>query len=348
MRAILFEDTDKLRFGDYPDPEIQDPKDIILKVSDTAICGSDIHVIEGRIPGMQAGCPIGHEYAGEIIAAGSDVHRFKVGDRVVGAFPIMCGQCWYCQRGDGTNCEDHRVIGMGLLMGDLPGAQAEFVRVPNADWNVHAIDPALSNEQALFAGDIMSTGAYIAEKARIQPGDSVAIVGAGPVGLFTTMFALLYEPSKVFVVDLAADRLKIAESLGAIPVDSAKVNAVTTVQAATGDRGADVVIECVGGSPTFFLAMNLARPGGTVAVIGVNSELEIPFPMAEASWLKNLTIVFGGQANVQGVWTRVLDAVRDGRVDPTVIISHRLPLEDGLKGYEMFRRREALKVVLTP
>ena len=348
MRAILFEDLGVVSFGDYPEPSVVEPDDVVVKVTTAAICGSDLHVLEGRLPGMRPGSVLGHEFVGEIVDAGPDGRRFKKGDRVVGSFTIMCGECWYCKRGEGgTNCENYRVLGYGMFVGDLDGAQAEYVRVPHADWNLHAVDPALSDEQAVFAGDILSTGLYIAEKAGIGPGDTVAVIGAGPVGLFTTMFALTFDPAQVYVVDLDPARLKMVEQIGATPVDGSKVNPVTFLQRATGDRGADVIIECVGFPQTFQTALDAVRPGGTVAVIGVHTALEVPFALGEI-WRRNITIVMGGGANIQAVWTRTLDAVRAGDVDPTIIISHTMPLDDGVKGYEMFRNHEALKVLLKP
>jgi len=347
MRAILFEEVGKVRLGDYPEPSVQEPGDAVVRVTTAAICGSDLHVLEGRLPGMRPGSVLGHEYVGEVIATGPDVKKFSPGDRVVGSFPIVCGTCWWCKRGEGTNCDDLRILGYGMFVGDLDGAQAEFVRIPSADHNLHSIDPSLSDEQAIFAGDIMSTGAYIAEKSRIHPGDTVAVIGAGPVGLFATMFALTYQPAAVYVIDLEADRLKIAESLGAIPVDASKTSPTMTLQRATGDRGADVVIECVGFAKTFQTALDTVRAGGTVGVIGVHTDLEMSFPLAEV-WRRNVTIVMGGSANVQGMWTKALDSVKKGLIDPTVIISHTMPLEDGVEGYEMFRKHEALKVILKP
>ncbi len=348
MRAILFEDVGKVAFGDYPEPVVVNPDDAVVRVSTAAICGSDLHVVRGLLPGMRPGSVLGHEYVGEVVAAGDEVSRFKVGDRVVGSFPIVCGSCWYCTRDEGTNCENLRVLGYGMFVGDLDGAQAEYVRIPVADVNLHAVDPVLSDEQAIFAGDIMSTGLYIVERANVREGDVVAIIGGGPVGLFATMFALDHNPSVVYVLDVAPDRLKLAESLGAIPMDVSKVNPVVELQRLTGDRGADVVIDCVGGEPKpFDVALDAVRPGGTVAVIGVYTTLEHPFALGNV-WRKNVTIVMGGSANVHGTWTRALDAVREGRIDPTVIITHTLPLEEGVKGYEMFERREALKVLLKP
>jgi threonine dehydrogenase-like Zn-dependent dehydrogenase len=347
MRAVLFDDVGKLSFGEYPDPTLQDPGDAIIKVTTGAICGSDLHLLEGRIPGMRPGSVIGHEFVGEIVDAGSDVGKFKPGDRVVGSFLIVCGTCWYCARGEFNNCDRMWILGYGMFTGDLDGAQAEYVRIPGADLNLHAVDPALTDEQALFAGDILSTGAYIADRAGIQEGDTVAVIGAGPVGIFSLMAALTYNPAEVLMVDMAEDRLKVAEQAGATPIDASKANPVIEIQNRTGDRGADVVIECVGMPDAFTTALNAARAGGTVAVIGVHSEMSYDLPLGEI-WRRGITIVNGGSCNVQGHWSQVLEHVKQGRIDPTLIISHTLPLEDALHGYEMFSKREAMKVVLKP
>jgi threonine dehydrogenase-like Zn-dependent dehydrogenase len=348
MRAVLFEDIGSIRVGDYPDPEVQDSGDAVIKVDTAAICGSDLHLLHGRIPGMRADSPIGHEFVGTVRSVGSDVSRFKPGDRVVGSFLIVCGECWYCKREEYSNCDQLWVLGYGMFTGDLDGAQAELVRVPKADLNLHMVDPSMSDEQAVFAGDILTTGLYVCDRAGIKPGDTVAIIGAGPVGLFTLMNARAYKPERVFMVDMAAEeRLKLAESLGAIPLDSQKVNPVVEIQRATGDRGADVVIECVGLAPAFTTAINAVRAGGTVAVIGVHSDLSYDFPIGEV-WRRGVTIVMGGTCNVQRYWDRALELVKVGTVDPTVLITHTLPLEEGVEGYRLFASHEALKVILKP
>ncbi|MGH2829279.1 MAG: alcohol dehydrogenase catalytic domain-containing protein [Actinomycetota bacterium] len=347
MRAILFEDIGNIRLGDYPEPDVVDPGDVVVKVTTAAICGSDLHLLHGRIPGMRPGSVIGHEFVGQIVATGEAVKRFRTGDRVVGSFLIVCGACWACERGDYNLCEDIWILGYGMFVGDLDGSQAEYVRIPKADLNLHAVDPELSDEQAIFAGDILSTGAYIAARARIEEGATVAIIGAGPVGLFTLMNALTYSPSRVFMVDMAEDRLKLAESLGAIPIDAGKVNPVIAIQKQTQDRGADMVIECVGAAPAFTTALNAVRAGGTIAVIGVYSDLSYDFPLGEI-WRRGVTIQMGGSCNVQGYWSRALQLVKQGVIDPTAIISHTLPLEEGIRGYQMFESHEALKVILKP
>ena len=347
MRAVLFDDVGSIRVGDYPDPSIIDPGDAVVRVTTAAICGSDLHLLHGRIPGMRPGSVIGHELAVVVESVGSDVTRFKVGDRVIASFLIACGACWFCARREFNSCDQLWALGYGMFTGDLDGAQAEFVRVPVADLNLHHVDASLTDEQVVFAGDILTTGVYICERAGIKPGDTVAIVGAGPVGLLTLMNARAYEPAQVFMVDMAADRLTLAESLGATPLDTSKVNPVVEIQRATGERGADVVIECVGNPSAFTTALNAVRAGGTVAVIGVYSELSYDFPLGEI-WRRGITIVMGATCNVHAHWDKALDLVKRGVVDPTVLITHTLPLDDALKGYELFESRAALKVVLKP
>ena len=347
MRAVLFEDIGKLAIGDYPDPALLEPGDAIVKVTTSAICGSDLHFLNGRAPGLRAGGVIGHEFVGEVVDASPEVTGFRAGDRAVGSFLIACGRCWFCARNEFNNCDLPRALGAGIFFGDLDGAQAEYVRVPDADMNLHTIDPSLSDEQAIFAGDILTTGAYIAERAGVREGDVVAIIGAGPVGLFTLMNVLTYNPATVYMIDMAEDRLKVAESIGAERVDASKVNPVIEIQRRTDDRGADVVIECVGNPAAFTTALNAVRAGGTIGVIGVYTELSYDLQLGEV-FRRGITLVMGGWCNVQAHWGRVLEHVKEGRIDPTVIISHTLPLEEALHGYEMFEKREAMKVVLKP
>jgi threonine dehydrogenase-like Zn-dependent dehydrogenase len=347
VRAILFEDIGKLSYGEYPDPVLVEPTDAIVRVTTAAICGSDLHLLHGRIPGMRPGSPIGHEFVGVVEQAGEAVTTFKAGDRVVGSFLIVCGRCWFCERYDYTNCDQLWVLGYGMFTGDLDGAQAEYVRVPVADMNLHHVAPSLSDEQAVFAGDILTTGAYITERAGVSEGDAVAIIGAGPVGLLTLMNVRAKRPGAIFMVDVADERLAMAESLGATPVNSSKYNPVVEIQRRTGERGADVVIECVGLAPAFTTALDAVRAGGTVAVIGVHSDLGYEFPLGEV-WRRSVTIVMGGTCNVQAYWDRALALVESGEVDPTILISHTLPLSEGVRGYELFDSKEAMKVVLKP
>jgi threonine dehydrogenase-like Zn-dependent dehydrogenase len=347
MRAVTFVEVGKLEVSDAPKPTILEPTDALLKVSTTAICGSDLHVLEGRIPGMMPGGIIGHEFIGTLEEVGPGVKNFKAGDRTLASFIIPCGTCWYCQRGLQGQCEDVRVFGYGIFVGDVNGGQAEYVRIPNADLCLHGIEEGMSDERALFAGDILSTGVHVATEARIKEGDTVAVIGAGPVGLFAMQAARAFKPSQVFAVDSVDQRLEMSQGFGATPVDLKRSNAVVALQDATNGRGVDVVLECVGNSQALIPTFDMVRPGGTVAVIGVHSEQEATVPL-QMLFNKGIDVRFCGIANVPGRWDSALQMIRDGIIDPETIISHRMKLDEAERAYELFASREAMKVVLTP
>ena len=347
MRAVTFQDVGSVTLEDVPRPVIVDPGDVILRVTTTAICGSDLHVLNGRIPGMMPGGVLGHEFCGIVEDVGSAVTRMQEGDRALASFTIPCGHCWFCDRGMFNRCPDNRVFGYGLFLGDLNGGQAEYVRVPQADIALHALADDMSDEQALFAGDVFTTGYDCAYEGHIQEGDVVVVQGCGPVGLFAIQAARTFKPSVIYAVDTVPARLELAASFGAIPVNGREVHVATTIQDATGGRGADVVLECVGALPAFDQAIDTVRAGGRISVMGVYSEPEHPLPMS-LIFTKGVDLKFCGTANVIGQWEKVLDLTRRGEVDPTAIISHRMSLDDAIHGYELFEAREAMKVVLTP
>jgi threonine dehydrogenase-like Zn-dependent dehydrogenase len=347
MRALVFQDFGVVEMVDVPKPGIEEAGDALVRVTTTAICGSDLHVVHGRIPGMDPGGVLGHEFVGVVEAVDEGVRRFAEGDRVVGSFTIPCGTCWYCERRLFSRCPDQRVFGYGSFFGDVAGAQAEYVRVPNADLVLHAIDPSMSDEQALFVGDIFTTGYDCAGEARIEQGDVVTVVGCGPVGLMAILGARGFKPSTIYAVDTVSDRLEMAQHLGAIAVDAREVHAPSFVQDRTDGRGADAVLECVGLVPALLDSIDLARAGGRISVIGVHSDQELPLPL-NTTFVKAIDLKFCGTANIIGRWDDAMAMVSSGVAHPDEIISHRLPLDDAVRGYELFARREALKVVLTP
>jgi len=347
MRAVTFQDIGRLAVSEVPVPQLREPDDALVRVTTTAICGSDLHVLHGRIPGMCAGGVIGHEFIGIVEKVGSQVRNFVEGERALASFTVPCGRCWYCGRRLYNLCPDNRVFGYGSFLGDLDGAQAEYVRVPTADLCLHHVDDAMVDEQALFAGDILATGFDCAAQGRIAPGDTVVVQGCGPVGLCALQAALTFSPDQVFAIDTVAARLELAHTLGATPVDAAAVHAPTFVQERTEGRGADVVLECVGAPPAFDAALDLVRRGGRISVMGVYSELEHAIPLGLV-FTKGIEIKFCGTANVLGCWDTVLELVASGRIDPAAIISHRLDLSDALQGYELFESRVATKVLLKP
>lgn len=346
MRAVVFEDVGRVRVDEVPEPRVEAPTDAVVRVTRAAICGSDLHLYHGKSP-MSPGEQLGHEAVGVVESVGPDVTRFAPGDRVAVAFTNVDGECWFCRNGQHALCEEIGFVGYGVFGGGLGGAQAELLRVPHADHNLLALPDDLDDDRALFVGDVLTTGVYAAGIAGIRPGDTVAVIGAGPVGFFAAQAARLHDPARVLVLDMDASRLALMEGIGAEPVNVGERNAQMATADVTEGRGADVVIECVGSVPAFDSALEAVRRGGTVVVIGVYVHETVELQLGVAS-ARALRLVFGGLCPVQAWWEQALDALREGRLDPTPLISHRLPLEDAARGYELFDRREATKVVLQP
>jgi threonine dehydrogenase-like Zn-dependent dehydrogenase len=347
MRALTFADIGRVEMADVPRPTVEEAGDALVKVTTTAICGSDLHVVNGRIPGMIPGSTLGHEFAGVVEDCGPEVRTVQPGDRVLASFTIPCGACWFCAKRLFSRCPDQRVFGYGMFLGDLNGGQAEYVRVPNADLCLRAIDPSLSDETVLFAGDIFTTGYDCAVEARIEEGDVVVVQGCGPVGLMAVQAARAFKPSVIYAVDMVAQRLEMAQGFGAVPVDASAVHVPSHIQDHTDGRGADVLLECVGAIPALTSAIDVVRAGGRISVIGVYSEPEMEFPL-NLTFVKAIDLKFCGTANIVGRWDDALALIASGAADPASIISHRLPLDDAVRGYELFASREAMKVVLTP
>ena len=344
MKAVVYRGEQDVRVEDVPEPSLAEPGDAIVKVSKAAICGSDLHFYNGRVPGVFEGTTVGHEYVGTVVSVGSSVSRFAEGDEVVGSFQIACGTCAPCTLGRYNLCDDLGVLGYGIFVGDLAGSQAEYVRIPHADVNLLRVPDGLAPEQALFAGDILTTGWYAAGIAPVSPGDDVVVVGAGPVGTFAAMAARAMGAERVVAVDMVGSRLELAAGLGSLTVNSAERSASMGVEETLGGM-ADVVIETVGLPPALVTAIDCVRPGGTVSIIGVHTEFEWPLPLGNL-FTRNITLRFGGSCNVQGWWEQALAAIAQGQADPTKIITHRLPLEDAAEGYRLFDTKEAMKVVL--
>jgi threonine dehydrogenase-like Zn-dependent dehydrogenase len=346
MKAVIYEDIRKVSVSDVPDPAIEDPHDAVVRVTAAAICGSDLHFYNGKAP-LESGDSLGHEGVGVVEAVGPDVETFRPGDRVVMAFDIVCGHCWFCRRGQTALCEDFRGLGLGPFGGSLGGAQAELVRVPYADWNLLAIPEGMEDERALFVGDILTTGYYGTAIAGIEPQDTVAVVGAGPVGFFCVQGAKVHGAARVLVLDMEPDRLAVAEQVGAEAINVKERNPQTAVDELTEGRGADVVIEAVGNEQAYESATRMVRRGGTVSVVGmyVTEKADVPLGVY---WTRALRIVFAGICPVHTWWDRAMDAVKTRRIEPLPIISHRLSLAEAPHGYELFHDRIATKVVLTP
>ena len=345
MRAVVYRGVGVVEVDDVPDPEIVEPTDAIVRVGLTAICGSDLHLLHGKAP-LEPGDTIGHEAIGVVEQTGPDVTRFGPGDRVVVSFTVADGTCWFCRHGQSQLCDDFAYFGYGLFGGSLGGAQAELLRVPRADVNLLSVPEELEDERALFVGDTLTTGVYAAGLAQIEPQDTVAVVGAGPVGFFCAQAARL-DSETVLALDLDPVRLEIAERAGAVPIDVSASNAQTAVYERTDGRGADVVIEAVGTPAAFERSLDIVRRGGKVVVMGVFTS-ELVQAQIGVWWIRALQVRFAGTTPVHAWWDRAMAEVRAGRLDPSPIVSHRLALEEAPKGYELFDTRQASKVLLKP
>ena len=346
MRAVVFEDVGSVRVAEVPDPVIEEPGDAVVRVTLCAICGSDLHFLHGKAP-VEPGEGLGHEAVGVVEAVGEDVTRYRQGDRVVVAFNIACGACWFCRLGQTQLCEDFRNLGAGEFGGSLPGAQAEHVRIPTADVNLLGIPDGVDDEHALFVGDILTSGVYAASLGDIGEGDVVAVVGAGPVGYFCAQAARARGAARVFALDRDRTRLERAAAAGVEPVNVTQRHPVSVLAEATQGRGADVVIEAVGSIDAFETAVDVVRRGGRVVVLGVYASETLELQLG-VYWARAIQLRFAGITPVHTWWERAMAAVADGRIDPTSIISHRLPLAEAAHGYELFDRRDATKVLLIP
>jgi 2-desacetyl-2-hydroxyethyl bacteriochlorophyllide A dehydrogenase len=345
VKAVTFHGAGDFRVSDVPMPELAGPADALVRVTLSAICGSDLHIYHGHVP-VDEGAVLGHELVGVVEQVGSEVRTLQPGDRVVASFYTACGTCYQCRRQWWAQCEQRSILGHGSYFGGLGGGQAEYCVVPWADLNLAPIPADVADERAIFAGDILATGLFAAERGGIRTGDTVAVVGAGPVGLMAVMCAQLFGPACVFAVDTVSDRLELAADLGAVPLDARAMNPQTEIQRHTGGFGADVVLECVGQTAAIQTAIDCVRGGGTVSSVGVPSELVGDFPYFDA-WNRDLTFR-SGCTNVHAYLRPLLDLIASGRLRPEHIISHRMRLDEAVDAYRMFDRRLATKIVLQP
>ena len=344
MRAVTFQAPGEVRIDEKPDPELESPGDVIVRVDASGVCGSDLHIYHGRVA-IEPGFTIGHEYVGEVVAAGDSVTSVRVGDRVLGTYCTACGECFFCLRSDFHKCDRGRVFGHGKLLGELQGAQAELLLVPTADLTLRKVPEGMSDEVALFAGDVMGTGYHAVAETGVGAGDTVAVLGLGPVGLCAVQAALAAGAQHVIAIDTVSDRLEVARAFGAEPVHLTEEDPKAVAKAATEGRGVDAAIDAVGHPQAFDLACRLTRKCGTVSVTGVYAErMEVHMGIV---WIKALTLKTG-HANVIKHVDPVLDALADGRLDPSPLVTHHMKLDDASTAYETYDRREALKIVLTP
>ncbi len=344
MRAVTFQAPGEVRVDERPDPELVDDRDAIIRVAATGICGSDLHIYHGRVA-IEPGFVIGHEFVGEVVATGEGVRSVAVGDRVLGTYCTACGECFFCRRGDFHKCDHGRVFGHGATLGALQGAQAELLLVPSADLTLRRVPENVPDEVALFAGDVMGTGFHAVVETELEDGGSMAVVGLGPVGLCAVQAAKAAGAAQVFAIDSVDERLRMAESFGATAVHLTEEDPRAAVKEATAGRGVDASVEAVGHPDALGLACRLARKAGIVSVTGVYVEpIELHMGIV---WVKALTLKTG-HANVIKHLDPVLAALADGTLDPAPLVTHRMSLAEAPEAYEIYDRREALKIVLRP
>lgn len=344
MKALCYHAAGDVRYEEVPSAALVDPRDIIVRMTQAGICGSDLHIYHGSGFSPATGYSIGHEAIGEVVEVGAAVRRAKVGDQVMISAAVGCGVCRSCLSGWVARCE---MGGAGCygLGPQLAGCQAEFIRVPAGDYNAAPIPDGLTADQALMLTDNLPTAYFGCLNADIKPGKTVAVIGLGPIGLMAVELAFVMGASRVFAIDLVPERRAIAEAMAAEPIDGA--NAVQSVMAATGGKMAECVVEAVGSDATIGMAISLTSTGGTASVIGVNQNMQFTFPMALA-FVKSLTFRIG-MCSVQAHWPDLVRLIEAGRLHPERMISHRVPLSEGADAYRLFDAREdgALKMVLT-
>ena len=334
MRALVYRGPHDVRCESVPDPVLSDERGAVVQVSSAGICGSDLHSYGGHgfVPGE--GYTVGHEAVGTVVEVGSAVSRFSVGDRVLVTASVGCGRCSPCLRGNVLRCANPAEIGVYGVGMALGGCQAELVAVPAADVNLAAIPDVLGDDAALVLTDNAPTGWYGARLGRIAPGDRVAVVGLGPVGLMALAGAQVMGASQVFAVDLVPERRRQAVAMGAVAVGD---DPVAAGRAAPGGRGVDVVVEAVGADATVALALRLAGPQGRVSIVGVSQNRAFPVDLQLAQ-VKCLEMAIG-LCSVQHELPVLLELSTSGRLDPGALVTHRFSLEDGADAYALFAAR---------
>ncbi len=389
MKAVCWWGKGEVRVREVPDPKILNPHDAIVRVTLTAICGSDLHLYDGYVPTMMRGDILGHEFMGELVEVGSEVKNLGVGDRVIVPFPIACGRCWFCQNGSSSGCDNTNpnawmveslagysgagMYGYSHMYGGYAGGQAQYVRVPFADFNPLKITNGIPDEKVLFLTDIFPTGYQAAEQCEIQPGDTVAVWGCGPVGLFSIASAWMLGAGRVIAIDRFRERLRLAQSIRNTEIlDYSDEDVFDELKDLTGGRGPDHCIDAVGmeahgtyvdavmdrvkqamrlqldRAHVLRQAIHACRKGGTVSIPGVYAGFIDKFPFGTA-FAKGLTLRMG-QTNVQKYTAKLLERIERGEIDPSFLITHRVRLDDAPEMYRTFRDKEdqCIKVVMKP
>ncbi|AZS84079.1 zinc-dependent alcohol dehydrogenase family protein [Streptomyces griseoviridis] len=343
MKAFVFEGPGAAAWQEVPDPLVEEPGDVVVRVDAVTICGTDLHILKGDVPEVPSGTVLGHEAVGEVVEAGPDVRGVRPGDRVLVSCITACGRCRFCREAVYGQCRG----GGGWILGHLiDGTQAEYVRVPHADLSVYPLPGSLASNDAVLLADIFPTAYEVGVRnGRVRPGDTVAVVGAGPIGLAAVATAGLLSPDRVIAIDLATGRLDAAKHFGADAVALADEDPGRLVADLTDGLGADVVIEAVGAPETFELCTRLVRPGGHVANIGVHGKPAVLH--LEDLWIRNLTITTG-LVDTRSTPT-LLRMAAAGRLPTSPMVTHTFPLDAMREAYDVFSRAAdtgALKVVL--
>lgn len=348
MKAITFEEIQKVRLTEVPKPRIQDSTDIIVKVERAALCGSDMHVYNGRETGIDPGTVMGHEFTGTVIDTGKEISNFRKGERVVSPFTINCGECFYCKNGLSARCEKSLLFGWVENGEGLQGVHAKYVRVPLGDSTLVKLPDELSWETGVLLGDNFPTGYFCAEMAEIMPDSSYVVIGCGPIGLMTIISAFLQGAEKVYAVDLLENRLEKAKQLGAIPINTKDRNWKEVVNEYTEGRGFDGVMEAVGSAATMKLAFEMVRPGGILASVGVQAYEQLPFNPPDL-YDKNITMRFG-RCPARSYMEKLIPLVQTKHPDLTTIITHTFSLDEGVEAYRLFDERKdgCIKLLLKP
>ncbi len=390
MRALVWHGRHDMRYDTVPDPVLVNPRDAIIRITATAICGSDLHMYDGLIPSMKAGDVVGHEFMGEVVDVGSGNTKLKKGDRVVVPFVIACGSCFFCKNQFHSACDNSNpaetqdigdaaygrpaagLFGYSHMTGGYAGGQAEYARVPYSDVGPIKIPDGVPDEKVLFLSDILPTGWMAAENANIQPGDTVAVWGCGPVGLFAIQSAMIMGAEKIIAIDHYPNRLALARQFGAQTLNYDDVNVLEAIDEITGGRGPDSCIDAVGMEAHGMTLDNIidtvktttklgtdrphvireaaqaCRKAGTLSIPGVYAGFADAFPIG-AVMEKGLTIR-SGQTHVQKYTDQLLQMILEDRIDTTFLISHRMNLSDGPEGYRLFKKEQdsTTKVVMRP
>jgi threonine dehydrogenase-like Zn-dependent dehydrogenase len=348
MHALTFHGKQTIQFESIAEPELVHDTDVIVKVKLCAICGSDLHVYHEHEKGLDHRTAMGHEFAGEIVDKGSGVKKFKIGTKVMSPFSTSCGNCFFCKKGLTSRCIHNQLFGWVQNQKGLQGGQAEYVRVPLADSTLLPVPDGLTWEQALLLGDIIPTGFFCAQQANIQPNETYVVIGCGPVGLMAVVGAIQLGAEKIYAVDTLPERLSMAEKFGAIAIDSKHKDAITSIKEATQGRGADAVLEAVGNSVTGKLAYDLVRPGGIISMVGVCTDQHMPFSPVDA-YNKNLTFRVG-RCPARHLMDHLIPIVQANKHPYTSIITHRMTLDPGVQGYDLFanKKENCLKIILQP